>query len=531
MPDDLHSLTTGFLHSAELHPQRPALQIGKIKLTYRELSTAAKALAAAIVGSLPADSPPLTAVFAYRSPTAYAGILGSLMAGHGYVPLNPTFPPQRTTAMLRRSECRSLIVDSVAQPQLDHMLSLMTEQMLVILPEYDDVARYTSRWPEHRFIGARQLHCESDSRPRQVWGSDIAYLLFTSGSTGVPKGVAVTHSNVLHFVRAAVDRYNISESDRFSQTFDLTFDLSVFDMFVAWERGACVCCPSRKELLNPAQFIRNAQLTVWFSVPSIGLLMKRLGSLKSGALPSLRWSLFCGEPLPAQLAIDWADAAPHSTLENLYGPTEATIACTAYRWQNSQSLSDCERDIVPIGYPLPGMTVRIVDDRLQDIPAGAEGELLIAGPQISPGYWRDATKTATSFVALPGESEIYYRTGDRVRQFNAETPLQFRGRSDHQIKVQGYRVELQEVEALLKQEAGLEIAIAVGWPVRSNGAGGVEAFITSARVDVDTIRARLKARLPRYAVPRKIHVIDSWPLNSNGKIDRGELLKLLEARV
>ncbi len=532
MSDDFRNLALGFLRSAERYPHRMALEVGNVKLSYQSLYRAANSIAEIISRNPPEDGPPLTAVFAYRSATAYAGVLGSLVAGHGYVPLNPTFPPARTNTMLRRSECRSLIVDAAAQSQLPDVLQHLSAPLLVILPDsIIDVNEYTARWPQHRFVGANELECVSTEVP--VWPSaaedSVAYLLFTSGSTGVPKGVAVAHRNVVHFVQAAVERYGIDEFDRFSQTFDLTFDLSAFDMFVAWERGACVCCPSRKALLNPAQFIRDSRLTVWFSVPSVALMMRQLGALRPAAFPALRWSLFCGEPLPADLAAAWADAAPQSTVENLYGPTEVTIACTAYRWKGRQSAAECEHNVVPIGYPLAGMKALVANNNLQEVLPGEEGELLMAGPQVSLGYWHDAEKTAASFVIPPDGPLTYYRTGDRVCQPKGDGPLRFRGRLDHQIKVQGYRVELQEVEALLKQEAGVDLAIAVGWPLTASGAGGIEAFMTSAPVDVETVRERLRARLPRYAVPRKIHVIDSWPFNSNGKIDRGQLLRLLEA--
>jgi amino acid adenylation domain-containing protein len=531
MLDNGTPLVTGFLKSVEYHSERVAVEFGNTKLTYQTLHNAAKLLSGTIFRNLPGDGPPLTAVFAYRSTTAYAGILGTLMAGHGYVPLNPTFPAARTNAMLRRSGCRSLIADAMAQPQLDQVLENLPEPILTILPDCANVSEYSSRWPQHVFTGAGDLNCDSVDTPVARTADTLAYLLFTSGSTGEPKGVAVADRNVTHFVRSAVERYQIDESDRFSQTFDLTFDLSAFDMFVAWERGACVCCPTRKALLNPAQFIRDSALTVWFSVPSIALMMKELGALKPAAFPSLRWSLFCGEPLPVDLAAAWALAAPHSTLENLYGPTEVTIACTAYRWHGNQSVLESEHNIVPIGYPLAGMKALVADDELREVSPGEEGELLMAGPQVSLGYWRDPEKTARSFVVPPAEESTYYRTGDRVRRPITDGPLRFRGRLDHQIKVQGYRVELQEIEAVLKQEAGVDVAIAVGWPPRANGAGGIEAFMTSAAIDVEKLRQRLKTKLPPYEVPRKIHLIERWPLNSNGKIDRGQLLRLLEGRI
>src|SRR5437879_10987335 len=156
----------------------------------------------------------------------------------------------------------------------------------------------------------------------------------------------VALQNVAHFVSSMTDRYGISEHDRFSQTFDMTFDLSAFDMFVAWERGACVCCPSEKTLLNPTKFIQEAKLTVWFSVPSVGVFMKRLGALKAGWFPTLFWSLFCGEPLPAEIAETWSSAAPDSAVEHLYGPTELTIACCLYRSQEVKSHPECPQSVV-----------------------------------------------------------------------------------------------------------------------------------------------------------------------------------------
>jgi amino acid adenylation domain-containing protein len=532
MRDCAYGLASGFLRSAEVHPGRPALQVAGQTLSYGSLRDAAARIAAAIYLHRP-SAPPLSAVFGSRSVSAYAGVLGTLLAGNGYVPLNPAFPADRTTLMLARSECGSLIVDGEAEAQLPQILPHLPGPMTIVLPDCNDVREYASRWPQHRLIGAADLNLIEPgvTPPPSPAPDDVAYLLFTSGSTGVPKGVAVAHCNAVHFVRCSARRYGITQFDRFSQTFDLTFDLSLFDMFLAWEAGACVCCPSRKALLNPAQFIRDSQLTVWFSVPSVALMMRALGSLKPGLFPAVRWSLFCGEPLPADLAEAWADAAPQSTLENLYGPTELTIACTAYRWDRQRSPSACERNIVPIGYPLEGMEQLVADDALREVQPGEEGELLMTGPQVSLGYWREPEKTAGAFVIPPGKHRTYYRTGDRVSRPVGDGPLRFRGRLDHQIKVQGYRVELQEVEALLKEESGADLAVAVGWPVTPSGAGAIEAFLTSNRVGLELVRDRLKARLPKYAVPRKIHLIGQWPLNSNGKIDRKQLVRWLEAKI
>src|SRR5882724_4757250 len=201
--------------------------------------------------------------------------------------------------------------------------------------------------------------------------------------------------------------------------------------------------------------------------------MKRLGALKAGEFPTLRWSLFCGEPLPAEIAESWSLAAPNSVVENLYGPTELTIACCHYRWRRGKSEEECLRGVVPIGDPFPGMDVLVVDEELTEVPPGKDGELLMTGPQLTLGYWQDPEKTATAFVVPPEKKQTYYRTGDRVRRPNEAGPMCYLGRLDHQIKIRGYRVELGEVESLLRQEAGGEVAVAIGWPVTASGAGKV----------------------------------------------------------
>ena len=221
----------------------------------------------------------------------------------------------------------------------------------------------------------------------------------------------VSHRNVTALVEVMTERYCVSENDVFSQMFDLTFDLSVFDLFVAWERGACVCCPGRKSLINPATFIDRTGLTIWFSVPSTIAFMKQLGLLKPGRFPSLRASLFCGEPLPVEAATAWSQAAPNSLIDNLYGPTELTVACTWYRWDPERSPSEAEQGTVPIGYAVPGMRALVVDDALREVDQGQAGELLMTGPQLSLGYWKDASRTKAAFVVPEGDTEAFYRTG------------------------------------------------------------------------------------------------------------------------
>jgi len=527
------SLRSGFLASSERFPERPALVVDGETLCYRELRERAASLAATIAGMEAShgggDDVPLTAVFARRSASAFAGVLGALFRGHGYVPLNPTFPVDRTRGMLERAGCRSVVVDANAEGQLPELLGQLAGRRVWILPSCDDVSALRERFPEQVFVGARDLASASDWKGSTVDPDGIAYLLFTSGSTGVPKGVMVAHRNVTAFVDVMVERYAVDEHDRFSQMFEMTFDLSAFDMFVAWERGACVCCPTPRDLLMPGKYIVASELTVWFSVPSTGVLMNKLRMLQKDLYPSLRLALFCGEALPAEIAQAFDSAMPNAVVENLYGPTELTIACTLYRWQADASPGECENGLVPIGEAYPGMRVAVVDEELREVAPGEAGELWMTGPQLSLGYWQDPEKTRAAFRSLPGRDETFYRTGDRVRRPQAGAPLVYLGRVDQQLKIHGYRVELGEIEAVLRREAGVDVAVAVGWPRSASGAEGVVAFLAAEEVDGAALQERLKGLLPAYMVPKRFVAQPRMPLNSNGKVDRKALLASLES--
>ena len=518
----------GFHTSANRFPNHPAICAEGKELSYEQLRDAACRIAATLQARPEFSSLPLTAVFAYRTVTAFQGVLGALLAGNGYVPLNRTFPVERTQIMFERSGSRALVVDSQSLPQLDSLLDKAASPVLVILPDLGDTSALRAKWPQHIFVGAPELEPASAWREPAPNPDAIAYLLFTSGSTGVPKGVMVAVRNVLAFVDYMADRYEITENDRFSQMFDMTFDLSAFDMFVCWERGACLCCPPQKALMSPGRFIRENKLTIWFSVPSTAGFMKQLGLLKPARYPSLRWSLFCGEPLPISSVTAWAEAAPGSVIENLYGPTELTIACTLYRWDPLRSPAESELGIVPIGYPYPGMKVLVANEALEEVKPGGEGELLMNGPQMSLGYWKDPEKTAAAFLVPPGQSDVYYRTGDRVRRPTGDGPLTHLGRVDFQVKVLGHRVELGEVEAKVREACGMDGVVAIGWPKTEAGFGGIEVFIEGQPLDGALLREKVAVALPEYMVPKGFHFFTQLPRNPNGKFDRKAMSRLLE---
>jgi amino acid adenylation domain-containing protein len=517
MPIPDGSLRAGFLKQVALRPDAPALVVKDRVISYGELDQSARRWAGAIVGRLGGPAARV-GVFGSRSEVSYTAALAALYSGAAFVPLNPRFPADRTRAMISWGDLDAIFVDRLASTQLAAVLDGMEKSPPIWVPENDSTGELAS---------AKSLDGPLPPLPPER----VAYLLFTSGTTGIPKGVPILHSNVRAFINWAVDRYQIQPGDRFSQTFDQTFDLSVFDLFVAWEAGACVYVMSPVDLLAPSRFINKNELTVWFSVPSVPAQMRKRNLLGPGTLPTLRWSLFCGEPLPRASAEEWQAAAPNSRVENLYGPTELTIACTVHRWNPRTSPRLCVNDMVPIGMPYPGLTAVTVDEDLRPVSDGKPGELCVCGAQTSPGYWKDPIKSRERFVKIHGvglPDDIYYRTGDLVRQLpNGEYVCL--GRTDHQIKVLGFRVELGEIEGVLQTGTGVVQAVALGWPVSEGTAKGIVAFVSGAGIDTAEIQNACKASLADYMVPSKIIPMDDFPLNANGKVDRAALKTWLES--
>lgn len=522
------SLISGFLRSLRAHPNRVALELGEERWTYAELWERAGGIANALHECLdPAE--PLAALYANRSVTAYSGVLGILASGRGYVPLNPRFPLERTLAMLSASGCKAVVAGAECEEAVKNLHPRIKSPLTWIFPESTESAGKASFAP-HKVILGKEIQGVAEPREPNVQGSATAYLLFTSGSTGTPKGVAVSQRNVSSYLNYAGPRYAISPEDRCSQNFDLTFDLSVHDLFACWDAGAALC-PFPEQYLVPASLITEKELTIWFSVPSVAMFASKLGLLEPDAFPSLRLSLFCGEALSGRLAAAWAEAAPRAVLENIYGPTEATIAITHYRWDPVQSPGECVRGIVPIGWMFGGQECCVVDENLARVPLGEAGELCLAGSQVTSGYLHDPAKTRQQFVQIPGSPQgtIWYRTGDSVKQ-DARGCLYYLGRIDHQVKISGYRVELQEIEHVLREAAETDLAVAVPWPISDGTASGIVAVVGGLDTSRDARIIKLcQERLPKYMVPTRIHHFADLPLNVSGKIDRPKIASLLES--
>ncbi len=521
------SLAALFVAAARAYPTKTALVVDGEALSYRDLAASAGRVAAAIEAARPTLAPRLTGILASRSVSAYAGVLGALLAGDAYVPLNPRFPRNRLLAILDASRATTIVVDARAATVAAELAAQISRPLVFVMSDVAAPPDWAPHVPGHRFLCARDLESLTPKLvPPAAGPDDGAYLLFTSGSTGEPKGVLIRNRNVLAYVATAAARYRPGPEDRFTQLFDLSFDLSVHDMFLCWGAGAALYCVPESAKLAPRDLVRRNELTFWFSVPSTVAAMSRLRMLHPDDFPSLRWSLFCGEPLPRRLAEAWATAAPTSVVENLYGPTEATIAFTAYRLPAPSADWSGLPETIPIGWPFPGLRTAVVDEGGSPVPDGESGELCLGGVQVSGGYWQRPHLTASRFAAPAGNdinANPWYRTGDRVAA-TSEHGLVFLGRTDTQVKIAGHRVELQEVEEVVRRVAHCHSAAAVPWPHDQDGlARGLIVFLSSSTTSDNAILIACRSHLPPYAVPTRLLRVADWPLNVNGKTDRGAL--------
>ncbi|MBF0502282.1 MAG: AMP-binding protein [Candidatus Riflebacteria bacterium] len=338
--------------------------------------------------------------------------------------------------------------------------------------------------------------------------------------------------SVYHFLNHCQTLYNIGPEDRVSNFSEVSFDFSVLDLWLTWYARASLHVVPESQLMAPARFIQEHKLTFWASVPSVILFLDRLKHLKEGCFPTLRVSYFCGEALPLSSALLWGRAAPNCVIDNHYGPTEATVGCSLERLTDPPNLTP-GRDILSIGRPYSGMRMAIVGEQGIFLPQGETGELALSGPQITQGYLGDDELTSRRLPVLdhPSLGRLrWYLTGDLSFE-DASGTFHHMGRIDNQVKVLGHRIELEELDAHLRQVCKCESVVMVAWPIRNGSAEGVVAFVCATGITTGQILDGLKKRLPPYALPREIIEIESMPMTPNGKIDRKALLNILAGRM
>lgn len=462
-------------------------------ITYADLGSRVAALAKATRGF------ECVGVLSTRRSEAYCAVLAAFFSGRKFVPLNPAFPGERLKKIIRMAKIDVVVCDTTTLAQGEGLGVFAVNSSEIEISHDDTLA---------------QLSSEATN------GNDIAYQMFTSGSTGDPKGVPICYDNLSHYVLEVSEYLKLPVGGRYSQLFDLSFDLSIHDIFVALTRGGTIVPASEIDLMMPHMYLAQRRIDHWFSVP---LLARQAATGQGRDEPQhlLTSAAFCGEALPNEYADSFCQfLKPNCKLYNLYGPTEATIAFSARSFD-----SDLRRfATVPIGAPFGKNRIALVTQggKLIESPSdGDMGELLLAGPQVFKGY----TPPVEGEAFVQGsEGQRYYRSGDLVHMCDGE--LLHVGRSDSQIKFHGYRVELGEIESAFRQNLFCNVAVAMLLG-HADSARIVLAYERDTEIDD---LSPLAETLPSYMIPAELVRLEQMPTNINGKIDRKALKELAAAR-
>ncbi|RSD09445.1 amino acid adenylation domain-containing protein [Amycolatopsis eburnea] len=488
VPEAGRTLTRLLAEQAARTPDATALVFEGETLTYRELHDRAARLAS-LLADRGVGPGVLTGVCADRSLELVIALLGVLKAGGAYVPLDPDYPADRLAYMVADSAAPVVLTQS----RHEHLFAAET----ILLDDVD---------------------CGADpvTEP-EVSTKDLAYAIYTSGSTGRPKGVLVPHEGIVNRLAWTQAQYGLTAEDRVLQKTPSSFDVSVWEFFWPLLTGATLVLARPGGHRDPAYLagvIRAERITTVHFVPS--MLQAFLLDPAAATCTGLRRVLCSGEALPAELQARFFAILPGVELHNLYGPTEASVDVTY--WACSK-----ENPTVPIGRPVWNTRTYVLDARLQPVAPGESGELYLAGVQLARGYHGRPGLTAERFVASPFEpGERLYRTGDLAR-WDETGALHYLGRTDHQVKIRGLRVELGEIEAVLDRQPGVGGSCVLAREDREGDQRLVGYLVPDGAPDLDTLRAALAENLPEYMVPAAFVVLDDFPLTPSGKLDRKAL--------
>lgn len=478
-------LAEGFLFWYKHCPNAIALNINDVNYSYSELFN--KSLC--IYSNIKHLENELIGIQCVNHVNTYAAILAVSYIGSAYVPLNAKYPSDKIKEIVEDSKLKQVVC-------FNNDFDFLSETNLL---KIDDELK----------AGQVELELKNNSR--------LAYVIYTSGSTGKPKGVPVSRGNVNHLFNYYLNEYDFNNNDRFLQSYELSFDVSVFSIFCAWNVGASVYVVPESNAKHIAIFktIQQHKITIASFVPSVlSLLEKYLPEFK---FPELRYSFFSGDALKHTLAKKWKSCLPNGVIHNFYGPTETTIVCTRYIWQEEEAGQESRNNIVPIGKPFPQMNFILVSESGEVVfELNAEAELCFEGAQVIDSYLNKMYEDR--FLQI--NNKRYYKTGDRV-SLNERGNLIFHGRLDSQVKINGYRVELAEIENAIHDTCACSNKVIVE---SKNGANQLIAFIESDK-EIN-LHELLGKRIPLYMIPSKFIFVKYLPLTINGKLDV-EQLKVL----
>lgn len=473
--------------------QALAFHIGKRDFSYSQLYDVVEQVYAKVI-NLPEDNICLYATDDIRT---YASIIALWYAGKAYVPLNPNQPKERHIEILESVGSHYIL-------SADESYDIGQEGINLIC---------TNKVVTDAYVRTNEMRLED------VHDNKLAYILFTSGSTGKPKGVPITRGDIAAFIDS-VDHIglDITSNDRCLQPFDLTFDFSVSSYVIPLAKGASIYTIPNKatKFTYIAELLEEHHLTVLQMVPS--MIRNLLPYLDEVDLTSVRYNILCGEALTGKVIIPWHQANPEMVSYNMYGPTEDTVFCTYYLINkgNIDNLLSAN-DIVSIGTTFKNSGILLLDDNNNEITdANKEGELCLCGEQLTPGYWKNDKENAEKFFVMNGVR--YYRTGDMC-YYTQDGNLMYVSRKDFQVKINGFRVELGEIENRYAAISGGKYAIVLPF-VNEQGNTKLAIVIEGSEYDYSAHKTELANVLPAYELPEKWLFVRNMPLNPNGKVDR-----------
>lgn len=506
-------------HSAERYPAHEAMRFNGQALTYAEWHRRASNLARALAeqGVRRGDR---VGIYLHKSLDTAVAIYGIWMAGAAYVPLDPLAPSARLAFALNDCGIRHLISQDT---KLDVLRALMTETPVeCVIGLRADLRR--AELPVRTLTWADVDGVNAPASNVLVMEDDLAYVMYTSGSTGAPKGLMHTHAGGLSYARLSAAQYAVAHTDRLGNHSPLHFDMSTFEYFTGPLCGATTVIIPEAVTRLPAsmsKLIETERLTIWYSVTTALVQMILRGALASRDLSSLRWINYGGEPFPPQKLRELQKLAPQAQISNVYGPAEVN-QCTYY---TVPPLPEDYDESIPIGEVWADSEGLLLGDDDQPAPAGEIGELVVRTPTMMRGYWGRPDLNARAFFrrkVFDHYDDVFYRTGDLMKVDEAGL-LRFYGRKDRQIKTRGYRVELDEVETALSLHPAVGECAVYAVP-DGEGSQLLEAAVIAKRALTEAeLKADVATRIPTYAVPRTIRFLDEFPRTATGKIDRRAL--------
>lgn len=509
------------------HAARTALRVEDSAITYQELQGRVYHLAQCFINQQLSK----VAVLGYRSVEVESTLLACFYSRMTHVPLNPIFPHARCSSMMANAQVEALVLcPECAQ----YALGLQLPDNCIVITDDATAELISAQQPQWQVLSIGSFAQDQAMCPAlpEYDENKPIYIIYTSGTTGEAKGVVIPYRTVASYMLKILHKYQYSENDVFSQMFDITFDMSIQDLFSALLSGGTLVPIPKKILFAPTMAIEQYQITVFHSVPSVIGLMDKLKLLTPGLLPQLRLSLFVGEPLWYEQLKLWSATCPNATIYNTYGPTETTIIVSTFKAVDpTHKLADLpDHGCVPLGQGLVRNTYSLRDEQFKEVPEGELGEIYLGGDQLGDGYFGSPEKTAAAFVTIEGER--WYRTGDlgRVEEIDGQQVLTFLGRCNDEVKVNGYRTSLLEVDECLQQLSGVR---AMALPVRDEFSlvhGLIGVLETSDQQLCQRVLEEISSKLPFYMAPKAIRACDSFPVNSNGKLDRKTLLKIISER-